>query len=1070
MLLVKYGLAVNIGFCKTGSRAPDRMKLGFTCRGSNGSIYLKLDNLETMKTEFILFLFLWKLTRVSPMENVKSFESMISNEALPNLPPLHLNMHQHNPQDFQSRSITYYWPCGLEDTQPESGYEAATPSAWLGEARLFLNKEDAVRCITSQLEDKRTIPGPACDNILHGNGSQISLDVAESAYERSSSSETLDHGVDSRPFGKSSSFESKVPSLSKLNPGASPYVSLGHTGDSSLHKQDINVASDESFPQPFGNWDSEKRYYESNPSARQRPKKYKNPVKSGALVIPTQEKMNEQLGAAKVNQAEQYDFKEKAEESSSQNRGNDCRLRRIPRKTNLVGEMDQMRSFNHWNTRQKDYDPRKDGKSSSIDRKGRMNEVQTVQAHSQDLASSSSGSPRSLDDIELKEQVDQLKLDQKENNSFKKEYLENSSHKQSKKDSNEEMPQLNILSGFSRLKKTENKGIQQEVIGIPIEKTRDGRTKDEFHQRKSFSDSLKSNLSDPQNFKNGLEGLSGQNRSGQKATSVSAKEGKSQISVIKAQPAIKTDCILEDAGKQDGQNSLVQSDVPWQIKKGKKWIKVLDSIQPHSYVLEDTKSKHRESAPHKKGFLDNNSMGNEFKEMMDSVNVGNKNSLEKLNKNTTKSHMFKGVEDTLEKSQGISELIKGVKKTKRGKKLRKKTKNKNSKVPNTEVQKRDDWDDIPILPHIHNGGNLEVSGHLNLEKLLQSIIKPDNKEDFMYINVSDGTANAIMSNQDYKNLSKLLNDITLYKHKVEVLLGEPETNRRFQSFQVQFSQKLTLRNWEELKNQCDSDVRQAVKLLHVHHEWPVFYNTKLGESKMVVEKLKILTQTQLESVLDILSLQEICQRLGIMKAMEGINSQGLNKVFSEKRLQFFLKQGVSVPVLVRMEHLLGLNTTLDHNFHGENDAYSRLLEIYNLMHGKIYTDFEPEAQDKTKWIHSPVRKYLFENDERLKIDFEDRLWCIAEQGKLMNIKLSSLPENESNLTGDLKETSSSLQRIIITTHFGITTQGLAEIQIHDPYLTDAIFSGTAINAAFYAQRGVPNIGLGAIEPLLYVSE
>ncbi|EGG03407.1 uncharacterized protein MELLADRAFT_109215 [Melampsora larici-populina 98AG31] len=1043
-------------------------------------------NINTMKSKILFCLLLSKSqTRVSSMEQAKSFESGITNEVLQGLPALRLNMHQHKPQDFQGRSLTYYWPCQLEDTPRGVGSEAVISSAWLGEARLFLNEADAVKCITSQLEDKKIIPGTVPDNIVHEKGSSSSQDVedlAEITHKKSSSSEALYHDGDDTPNSVTTS---------------------------------IRMVRGERFHRPLENRKLEKGPYKNNPSAKaaiavnqnnaisSRATKFWKPVNSASPITPTEGKLNAQPETAKVNQQEHHESMEEAVETSIQNQGfwiffryclcpairGDHPLPGIPRRT-AMGQIYPDQSLNHWDTRKQENDPGRDGNPRFIDRKGSISEVQNPKDHPQDSASVSPVWPLFLNEIEARAPEDQLKSDPWENNGSNREYLDISSRQQNDGELNEKVEQPNILS--DQIHKKENKNLESELIGIFVEKKRDQETKSELNQRKTFADSLKSNVndsghskkkmkgisakktrdeenkgkpnqrkpfsnilksnwSDPQDFEKTWAGVSGQNMRDQKPTLISVKKQISQNSAIGAQAENTESPMSKDAGIQDEHNNPAGSEESWKIKKGKKWKNKFDSsIEPHSYVPEDKEIETQKSLSPNKEVLYENMTGDKVKEIRDAANIAGENFLQLKGKST---------EDHLAPSEGKSELLEGGKKSNREKKSRKKTEKTKSKVSPTGKAKKDDWEDIPILPEIQNDEHLQVTRHSNLEKLLKSIIKPENKEDFMYINLSDETAHAIISEQDPEDSKKIIDDIALYKRKVEGLLGQPEANRRFIAFKVQFSQKVAIKNWKVLKNGCDSDVNQFLKLLRVQNEWPVFYTAESGESTMLLNKLKSFAQEQVDDILSIMSFQEMCQRLAIMEAMSEINSQGYGKVFSERRLQFLRKQGVPVAALLRMEHLLGLKAPLEQNAYVRDRPSNKLLEIYYLMQGHINGKPETEvSMYKTEWIHSPVRKYLVESDEKLKRDFEDRFWCIAEQGRFITAKLSDFQEYGSHLQDDLKETKLSLDRVLLTAHFGITPQRLAEMQTSDCCLTDAIFSGMTIDPRFCTQNEAQIIG------------
>ncbi|EGG03409.1 uncharacterized protein MELLADRAFT_109217 [Melampsora larici-populina 98AG31] len=396
-------------------------------------------------------------------------------------------------------------------------------------------------------------------------------------------------------------------------------------------------------------------------------------------------------------------------------------------------------------------------------------------------------------------------------------------------------------------------------------------------------------------------------------------------------------------------------------------------------------------------------------------------------------------------SQGTTDSKKHKKKTR---KIKASSYNKKNKMP-----LNDEWDDIPIAPY--NQDEVNLNKRLCMAKILHHVLKSQNKQEFMTINLSDEAFKSVAAIQPSDDIGSILEDLDSYQAEFNVLIGKPESYRRFKALRSQLTQRIITKNWKALKDKCDSSVKDIVRLLGGHLQWPIFYDTRNGESELIVEKISQLNPQQIIMLQSIIDVDEQENRVATMYAMERINKEYVPKVFTEKKLQYFQKQGVCIPSILKMEHLLHLTSPLENECIETKTSAEKILEIIDLMDGEIDTVHgQTFISDDIEWINSPVRKCFVEENEGLKKVFEECLWRLVSHGRILGIPYEALDEVGAIGKVDLKSHVISLDRALIATHFSISIQELAKTQFLHPEEIAAVFEALKVSSEALRDRWV----------------
>ncbi|KAH9811134.1 hypothetical protein DFH28DRAFT_1131506 [Melampsora americana] len=384
------------------------------------------------------------------------------------------------------------------------------------------------------------------------------------------------------------------------------------------------------------------------------------------------------------------------------------------------------------------------------------------------------------------------------------------------------------------------------------------------------------------------------------------------------------------------------------------------------------------------------------------------------------------------------------KSSKNPKKPKKKSQKSQAKLSDKKSKKtpKDGWDDILI-----NSYSTEVNSNrrLSIAKILHNVLKSENKQDFMSINLSDEAFNSLSGTQTAHDPSSIVEDLDTYQAEFAVLIGKPESYRRFKALKAQITQKMVTKNWKELKDKCDRSVKNIVRSLGGTSQWPVFYTTKDGQTERILANISQLTPQQKAMLQSVIDVDEQENRLRTMYTMEQINKEYVPKIFTEKKLQLLQKQGVSIPLMLKMEQLLHLTSPFEYNFMKEKEAIARTLDVMDVMEGNINMDHgEALMIDDIEWINSPVRKCFIEENEHLKAIFENCLWILATHVRGLSVPLEALYTMETIIKDNLKTKTIPLDWALIATHFGISYQELAEIHELQADQITAVFEGYSL--------------------------
>lgn len=303
----------------------------------------------------------------------------------------------------------------------------------------------------------------------------------------------------------------------------------------------------------------------------------------------------------------------------------------------------------------------------------------------------------------------------------------------------------------------------------------------------------------------------------------------------------------------------------------------------------------------------------------------------------------------------------------------------------------------------------------------------------------------------------------LREHVLEKLMGQhleelaskvsvQEANRRFFALQGQVIEDNRLVNWQLHRWLVGEPVRNIISLLEGEEKWPVFYNAKPDDWKVVEKQISELS-LQSKNQLELAMPRDIrAKRLAIMYASGQVNKKRNRMMYSEEELATWAKQGVSAALLMRIGDILELTSpTVNWETLSEAAMGLKAKDLFNSLKGGIVIDGRLIYKEPVPWYTSGARMLILKDPKfsttfnvRLKrmVDFgEDRVTVYDETkstegpklGLPMGNKEDEKPveevDKEKNIVPKLgPDGILTLAEHMISNHFGIPAKQLVDFK------------------------------------------
>ncbi|EGF99537.1 uncharacterized protein MELLADRAFT_68477 [Melampsora larici-populina 98AG31] len=281
---------------------------------------------------------------------------------------------------------------------------------------------------------------------------------------------------------------------------------------------------------------------------------------------------------------------------------------------------------------------------------------------------------------------------------------------------------------------------------------------------------------------------------------------------------------------------------------------------------------------------------------------------------------------------------------------------------------------------IHHSNVYSSPSHTFSDDLVQG----DNPKPLLAVHLDRPRYNEIFTlDSQYDHLRGNVIDQLMSQYLEELIskVSYQEANRRFFALQNQVIEDNRLKTWQLHRHILDEPIKDIIRMLKVDEMWPVFYDAKPDDWKVVEDKISSLNLRS-KNLLELAMPQDArAKRIATMYAAGEANRHQNRMMYSEEELKAWVRQGVSAALLIRVGDILDLTSP---KLNWENLSEAQLgwkaRDFFNCLKGGIVVDGRAIYREPVHWYTSGARMLILE-DKKFRGTFENRLKRLVEFGQ-----------------------------------------------------------------------------------------
>ncbi|KAG0142228.1 hypothetical protein CROQUDRAFT_135721 [Cronartium quercuum f. sp. fusiforme G11] len=263
----------------------------------------------------------------------------------------------------------------------------------------------------------------------------------------------------------------------------------------------------------------------------------------------------------------------------------------------------------------------------------------------------------------------------------------------------------------------------------------------------------------------------------------------------------------------------------------------------------------------------------------------------------------------------------------------------------------------------------------------------------------------------------IIQEMNTFKPQLIECVGSLEANQRFSAFDAQFIQEYIVHKWKSMSHTASKEVFEIAKLFKAGEDWPVFYDTKLGDWEKLVNKMQKLKDSQYKELTSLIDINQQHKRLSLIYLFSEKKTRNLKAWLTEADLQKLMMQGVSAPTLLK----------LDWNRLNRRTLESKASDLSSLMTGNLLAHPHVYTVEEAGWYESTAHTYILRNVE-LSTCFKDRLKLISDTTK-ENIYSFKQWFPEDDIPKRLNSKGINLAETFMVPYFGIDLESYARLKL-----------------------------------------